>query len=778
MQMRRYVHYLALFLWAISLPAETWQTLEFSSIDASMGLSDNQVQHIMQLNDGRMVVTTRGNINIYDGGSFKYIHTPNEAIHELKGYDGAYHAYEDKSRRLWVKDVRTLRCFDLEHDKYVNTDSAVDFCKQVESVDDIFFDHEGGMWVVSNGVLVYNDRCGTYKLRSDADDLRTLLDLEKTGTEVYLFFDDGSVECWNVNTRTCLYSLKYGRPTQTSLVRYVDGCFYQLRNTTEGGACYEFDTKKRSWTLLLTVPYTLHTIAIHNAKEALISCPEGVWSINLKTCESSLIKELTIDGKRQAAKQFNTIFIDNQGGVWLGTYNKGILYAHPYRHLLRSYNQTFVPAHGTTINGRSLCDSRGWLWEGTNDGLRLTVKGRSMTLYSGQGLSNDLVQAVVEDKEGDVWVSTGNGISRIALEGDIVSSHLPKSDNIHIEPFFQDDGALKGEYKSEAYVTDDGKIIFMGLEGYTVVDFTSLETQALRLTPKMVRCAVNGENANDSLSRLKDGVSLSFDFASLNYAQPNHTMFRYRLLSDNERGDTLWTVVTASAAGGIVSLDGVLHLQYPQLKPGEYILQVQATNKPDEWKGGITEATFIVRPEWWNTTMARVGFIVCIVLLLAFAWWSYQRFQRQKHKEETLLARIKDLIELADNRQESTAELKLNDTGEESDNGLAVQDPLVQRAIELVERHLGEQGYSVKQLSTDLCMDRTGLYKKMNSILEQSPSMFIRTIRLRKAYELIMNTDMPIMDVAEQTGFSSSSYLSKCIQAEYGKKPSELRKQE
>lgn len=774
----RCIQCLSLFLWTICLSADAWQKLEFSSIDASMGLSDNQVQHIMQLRDGRMAVTTRGNINIYDGGSFKYIHTPNRAIHNLRGYNGAYHVYEDRSERLWVKDFHTLRCFDLRQNMYINIDSVVDFCKLVESVDDIFFDHEGDMWVVSKGILVQNENCSTYRFSGGSYGSRALLDLEKSGDCVYLFFNDGSVECWNMKKCTCAYTLKYGHPTHTSLISYVDGRFYQLRNTKSGGACYEFDTKERRWHLVLEVPYTLHTIAIRDDKEALISCPEGVWSVKLNTGESKLVTELVIDGKRQAANQFNTVFIDNQMGIWLGSYNKGLLYAHPYRHLLRSYNQPFLSVHGLILRSRSLRDSRGWLWEGTNDGLRLTVNGLPMMLYSENGLSNDLVQAIVEDKEGDIWVSTGNGISRIAFERNVINSRLPEMGDFHIEPFFQDDGALKGEYKCEAYVTDDGKIVFIGLDGYTVVDPALLETHALCLHPMMVRCEVNGEISNGCLHGLIGKAALSFDFASLNFAQPNHTAFRYRLLSDKDRSDSLWTVVTASAAGGVVSLDGMLHLQYPRLTSGDYKLQVQATNKQGEWKGEITEVAFAISPEWWNTTLARVCFIVCVVVILTLVWLSYQRIQYQKQREETLLARIKDLIELSEGKHENIAELNLNDTGGNYDDGAAVQDPLVKRAIELVEQHIGEQGYNVKQLSSDLCMDRTGLYKKMNAILEQSPSVFIRTIKLRKAYELISTTDIPIMNIAELTGFSSASYLSKCIQAEYGKKPAELRKQE
>ena len=71
-------------------------------------------------------------------------------------------------------------------------------------------------------------------------------------------------------------------------------------------------------------------------------------------------------------------------------------------------------------------------------------------------------------------------------------------------------------------------------------------------------------------------------------------------------------------------------------------------------------------------------------------------------------------------------------------------------------------------------MDRTGLYRKLMLLLDQSPSLFIRNIRLRHAAKLLLeNRGLSIAEVAELTGFSSGSYLSKCFQEIYGCKPSE-----
>ena len=111
--------------------------------------------------------------------------------------------------------------------------------------------------------------------------------------------------------------------------------------------------------------------------------------------------------------------------------------------------------------------------------------------------------------------------------------------------------------------------------------------------------------------------------------------------------------------------------------------------------------------------------------------------------------------------QTSTGENEASADGNKQDSAESV---FLTRAIELVEKNLHVPGYSVEQLSRDLCMERTGLYRKLVGMLDQSPSLFIRNIRLQRAAQLILEGNLSITEIAECTGFSSSSYLSKCFQ--------------
>ena len=91
----------------------------------------------------------------------------------------------------------------------------------------------------------------------------------------------------------------------------------------------------------------------------------------------------------------------------------------------------------------------------------------------------------------------------------------------------------------------------------------------------------------------------------------------------------------------------------------------------------------------------------------------------------------------------------------------------------LVEQHLEDGEYGVEQLAHDLCMERTGLYKKLTTLTDTTPVAFIRSVRLRRAAALLQEGTLTVNEIAERTGFSSPSYFTKCFKKEFGVLPSE-----
>ena len=145
----------------------------FSRLDASDGLSDNQVQHILQLPDGRMVFTTLGNINLYDGMRFHYIHRNDSDVYAIDGYHGHYHVYVGDHERLWVKDYGKAWCLDLRHERYLKQPEQVFSETGIrEKVNDLFVDSEKGLWLVSSKGIWETRKKRYILLPKDAGELR------------------------------------------------------------------------------------------------------------------------------------------------------------------------------------------------------------------------------------------------------------------------------------------------------------------------------------------------------------------------------------------------------------------------------------------------------------------------------------------------------------------------------------------------------------------------------------------------------------------------------
>ena len=91
-----------------------------------------------------------------------------------------------------------------------------------------------------------------------------------------------------------------------------------------------------------------------------------------------------------------------------------------------------------------------------------------------------------------------------------------------------------------------------------------------------------------------------------------------------------------------------------------------------------------------------------------------------------------------------------------------------------IEKHLLDVNFSIDTLSDFMNMSRSNFYRKIKSISGMSPNDYLKTIRLKKAAELLLSQDYRINEVYEQAGFSSSSYFAKCFKEQFGMLPREF----
>ena len=100
----------------------------------------------------------------------------------------------------------------------------------------------------------------------------------------------------------------------------------------------------------------------------------------------------------------------------------------------------------------------------------------------------------------------------------------------------------------------------------------------------------------------------------------------------------------------------------------------------------------------------------------------------------------------------------------------------LQRCIHIIEDNLSEEGFSVKTLASALGMSHSNLYKKIKATSGQSVNGFVRFIRLRKAAELLINTNLNINEAAFRVGINDIKYFREQFQKLFKLTPSEFVK--
>jgi signal transduction histidine kinase/ligand-binding sensor domain-containing protein/DNA-binding response OmpR family regulator len=135
-----------------------------------------------------------------------------------------------------------------------------------------------------------------------------------------------------------------------------------------------------------------------------------------------------------------------------------------------------------------------------------------------------------------------------------------------------------------------------------------------------------------------------------------------------------------------------------------------------------------------------------------------------------LLARIENLIRgRRQLKEQFSRQITLQPAGIAISS---IDEQFLTRAMRIIERFMADEQFSVEVFGREIGMSRMQLYRKLNALTGQSPSDFIRTIRLQRAAQLLSAHSGTVSQIADQVGFGSHSYFSKCFQQQYGKTPS------
>jgi signal transduction histidine kinase/ligand-binding sensor domain-containing protein/DNA-binding response OmpR family regulator len=97
----------------------------------------------------------------------------------------------------------------------------------------------------------------------------------------------------------------------------------------------------------------------------------------------------------------------------------------------------------------------------------------------------------------------------------------------------------------------------------------------------------------------------------------------------------------------------------------------------------------------------------------------------------------------------------------------------LQRAIDYILEHIQDTQLGVDSMAELFNLSKVQVYRKIKALTGKTAVEFIRTVRLKKALELMETKKFTLSEIAYQSGFNSASYFTRSFKEEYGKAPSE-----
>ncbi|MEP0984299.1 tetratricopeptide repeat protein [Ekhidna sp.] len=107
----------------------------------------------------------------------------------------------------------------------------------------------------------------------------------------------------------------------------------------------------------------------------------------------------------------------------------------------------------------------------------------------------------------------------------------------------------------------------------------------------------------------------------------------------------------------------------------------------------------------------------------------------------------------------------------------SVDQLFVEKLLALVEENIANSSFGVEELGHEMGMSRSQIHRKLQAIIGQTPSKFIRNMRLNRAMDLLKNNAGTVAEIAYMTGFTSPNYFSKCFSDQFGHSPGEVPKE-
>ncbi|MEA3443805.1 MAG: ATP-binding protein [Bacteroidota bacterium] len=142
--------------------------------------------------------------------------------------------------------------------------------------------------------------------------------------------------------------------------------------------------------------------------------------------------------------------------------------------------------------------------------------------------------------------------------------------------------------------------------------------------------------------------------------------------------------------------------------------------------------------------------------------------------KKELLIRIAQLLKLRKQLQAKFSKLEIKSNTAQD---VSPEEQFIRKAIGIIENNLEKTDFSAGSLAIEIHLSESQLYRKLKAVSGKSTAVFIRTVRLKKACQLITETpDLSISEIAYQCGFNNPAWFSRAFKDEYGVSPTEYKR--
>lgn len=384
----------ALFLLLVALTAGA-QTTSFITYGTEQGLVQSQVQTLVQDNDGNLWIGTLAGLSCYNGYSFK-----NYSKQDGLAEDWVTVSYKDSKGDIWFGHwAGGVSRYNSKTKKFesLNLEEYTRF----HTVTAIVEDNQGYFWIATegSGIFIYDpvkNRMFALNVKDGLASANVYALALDSSANMWIATDHGITICdtkGDISSPASFVDLSAARGFPSDVIT----SFSLANNGTE------------MW------------VGTGDKGVIALQLPAGFLNRNAPT----LIPTMRVFGTAQGLGSdfIDHVIEDSHGIIWLGTTGGGATRISPAKstNRLDALDKAIVKVYNTRqglnyFNVNALLEDReGNVWIGTDVGLN-QYRGERFQLFDKQdGLINDIVWATCVDREGNVWLGTNEGLAKLVF---------------------------------------------------------------------------------------------------------------------------------------------------------------------------------------------------------------------------------------------------------------------------------------------------------------------------------------------------------------------------